>query len=600
MKLEIADRARLARDGFMTQTVDCVTTGMRPAFDCALLPQPKIHHTQWDHGDTTSRALLAWLYVREITGDDQAGREVENGLWQHLQSILHPQTGLACVPEHSAADHGRYYYHLWDQGRVLRYLVARLRIFQFDKAEKKRLLVLIRRLQAGLRHLATPWQLANGKTALSWTSDVFWNDSTTLPNDRDFGAQNWTGWCIVTSQLIEPQTMLAEITGDGQDLETALMFARGFLAGYEQRRQSTMPMFAADGHFRGHFHGAVSGLLGLVKLAQLLWAGGATKQATEWIALATRAYRWIFSPERNVNPGCSCGYFPETAADVPHSSSELCCTADMVELAIELAQCADLDAQWTELSDLWDDVERFTRNEIFKMQFTRVEKIWPHVITAGNMTAAQARQCLQKLLGTWGSCRNYLPDAGWYRGRLQLNLPSIDNRSRVSDETPMLTSGGCCAYSGVRALHAAWKQSVVTEQCLTSVRIPSRHEDQNVVLQPIKEGGIAFNARSDHRLRIRISPRIKFDTVRVAGQRVQDWSVDKRWLTLTLQNGERGTVRWPAPLWSTREVAGPINHLGLWPDTKRDERLACVLDYRGNELTSITPAAIKLSYLDGL
>lgn len=589
----IQQRTILARDGFMTQTVDCVATGMRPAFDCVLLPQPKIRHTQWDHGDTTSRALLAWLYVREITSDDKTGRKIEDGLWQHLQSCLHPQTGLAFVPEHSDLLNCQYYYHLWDQGRVLTYLAARLRISGED--EQKRLLVLIRRLQAGLCHIATHKKLPDGETALTWASDAFWNESSTLPGDRDFGDQNWVGWCLVASQLIEPQTMLAEITGDPHDLDLAMMTARGFLAGFEKRRLSTAPMFAADGHFRGHFHSAVSGLLGLVKLSRLLWARGETVQATEWIDLTTRAYRWIFDPKRNVNPGCSCGYFSETAAEVPHGCSELCCAADMVELAAELAQCAALNLRWAKLSDLWDDVERFTRNEIFKMQFTKLDRLLPHTVDP-----ASALETLSRLLGTWGSCRSFLPDAGLYTGRkdAQLNMPQA--ATPATDDTPMLTSGGCCANSGVRALYTTWKQTVVTGECVTSVRIASRHEDLNVVLKSLDEGGLRFHARRDHTLRIRIPMRVKFDTVRVEGSQIREWSADHRWLSLTLRADEKGTIRWPVVEWSAREVAGPVNRLGLWPGVGLEERLTCVLDYHGNELVHIEPAAIKLPYLDGL
>ena len=596
MKKTITQRVRLARDGFMMQTVDPVPTGMRPAFDCVLLPQPRIRHTQWDHGDTTSRALLAWLYVREITGDESTGRELEDGLWQHLQSVLHPQTGLAFVPEHSDIPGGQYYYHLWDQGRVLTYLAARLRIS--PESGRSHVLDLIRSLQAGLRRIATKTELPGGATALTWASDAFWNDSTTLPDDRDFGDQNWVGWCLVASQLIEPQTALAELTGAPQDLALAMETARGFLAGFEERRLSTAPMFAADGHFRGHFHSAVSGLLGLVKLSRLLWSRGETALATEWIDLTAQAYGWIFNPQRNVNPGCSCGYFPETAADTPHKCSELCCVADMVELAAELAECAPLDPRWASLNDLWDDVERFTRNEIFKMQFTDMDRLLPHIadLAAGTDT-------LSRLMGTWGSCRTFLPDAGMYPGRedAQLNMPQA--ATPATDGTPMLTSGGCCAYSGVRALRAAWKLSVITDGSETVVRIPGQHSDSNVAITPLESGGIqilSFRSHSDGTLRIRIPARVKFESVVVTGPKDLEWSVDHRWLSLHLLSEEEGTIQWPVPEWSISEMAGPLNHMGLWPGTPRDERLTCILEYRGNELVRITPSAICLPYIAGL
>ena len=593
MKKIIAQRVLLARDGFMMQAVDPVSTGMRPAFDCVLLPQPRIRHTQWDHGDTTSRALLAWLYVREITGDDKTGSDLEAGLWRHLQSILHPQTGLAFVPEHSDVPGGQYYYHLWDNGRALTYLAARLRVS--PAGEPTHLLALIRRHQSGLRRIATKTQLPGGEVALTWASDVFWNESTILPADRDFGDQNWGGWTIVASQLIEPQTMLAEFTCDPQDLTLAMETARGFLAGFEERRLSSAPMFAPDGHFHGHFHCAVSGLLGLVKLSRLLWSRGETTRATEWIDLTVRAYGWIFDPQRNVNPGCSCGYFPETAADLPHKCSELCCAADMVELASELAQCASLDPRWASLSDLWDDVERFTRNEIFKMQFTDMDRLLPYIADK-----AEGTDTLSRLLGTWGSCRTFLPDAGLYPGReaTQFNMPQA--ATPATDDTPMLTSGGCCAYSGVRALYVAWKLSVAPCGSETVVRIHGRHEDGNVSITPIESGGIQLHSRHDGMLRIRIPAHVPFESVVVTGPSVYEWSSDHRWLSLNLLGDQSGTIQWLVPEWSTSEIAGPLNHMGLWPGIPRDERLTCILDYRGNELVRITPSSLRLSYISGL
>ncbi len=59
MKLLIEQRLRLAREGFMRQAVSRLRDGVRPHFDNALAPVPKIAPAQWDCGDMTSRALIA-------------------------------------------------------------------------------------------------------------------------------------------------------------------------------------------------------------------------------------------------------------------------------------------------------------------------------------------------------------------------------------------------------------------------------------------------------------------------------------------------------------------------------------------------------------
>ena len=265
----------------------------------------------------------------------------------------------------------------------------------------------------------------------------------------------------------------------------------------------------------------------------------------------------------------------------------------MVELSAELAQCAPLDARWAELSDLWDDMERFTRNEILKMQFTRMDRLLPHTVDS-----AAAAHTLSRLLGTWGSCRSFLPEAGMYPGRRDalLNMPQA--AAAATDDTPVLTTGGCCAYSGVRALYAAWKHAVLTEGTRTVVCIPGHHDDANVALSPIDGGGIRFHARRDHTLHVRIPMRVK--AADVVGPGDHKWSDDRRWLSLALRAGDKGTIQWTVPEWSVSEVAGPLNHLGIWPGIRRDERLTCVSSYRGNELIRITPSAIKLSYINGL
>ena len=101
-------------------------------------------------------------------------------------------------------------------------------------------------------------------------------------------------------------------------------------------------------------------------------------------------------------------------------------------------------------------------------------------------------------------------------------------------------------------------------------------------------------------LRIRIPAHVPFESVVVTGPSVYEWSSDHRWLSLNLLGDQSGTIQWLVPEWSTSEIAGPLNHMGLWPGIPRDERLTCILDYRGNELVRITPSSLRLSYISGL
>jgi len=96
-----ADRAL---HGFMVRSVDPVPDHpelRQAAFGCAALPTPSIVHSQWDWGDCTARAIRDWVYLREMTGEQTFGRDVEDSQQATLLWLLVPETGMPCVPERS-------------------------------------------------------------------------------------------------------------------------------------------------------------------------------------------------------------------------------------------------------------------------------------------------------------------------------------------------------------------------------------------------------------------------------------------------------------------------------------------------------------------
>jgi len=587
----------------MTHTVDRVASGYCPTFDCVLLPIPQLRHTQWDHGDVMSRALLAWQYVAQITGDQSAGKDIRQGLWRHLRSVVHPQSGMAFVPEHSDVASGHYYYHMWDQGRLFDYLVLRMTAPSTNPSELDSLLGMVRRLQMGVLSLAVQHRLQNGEVALYWPLDVFWGGKPGLPPSRDFGDQNWYGWCISSSQLLGPQSLLAKATGDESDLDLAIQIARGFLAGLEHRRGSTCPMFGPQGGFRGHWHGAISGLSALVTLARHLWTLGDRSLSQEWIALAKRVYGWLRNGDLNTNPVSSCGMCPETASDEPWSASEICCTADLIELSVNLAACANLRPEWRELADAWDVVERATRNELLKTQITTPEALIPQVLADRNVDISETRTRLSKLSGAWASGRTFLGDLGQYIGPVALRdrFATLSSEAMLRPDTPMLHSGGCCAYSGIRGLFAAWKHSVVQQDDTTEIRIPTEYQDANVTVHSRGAGTLSFSTHRDCSLRLRCPAHVKPDEILLDGAQVRgSWGTDSRWLSLPLVAGDTGTLAWPTIEWQTREVIGPINEQGAMPGVDANERVESTLTYQGNLLVDVQPSPLRLPYMEGL
>ena len=75
MKRAIEQRLRRARDGFMRRALTPTPNGLRPHFDMALAPVPRLAHAQWDFGDVTfNTAPLSVAYFSEPdVGDGMTG-----------------------------------------------------------------------------------------------------------------------------------------------------------------------------------------------------------------------------------------------------------------------------------------------------------------------------------------------------------------------------------------------------------------------------------------------------------------------------------------------------------------------------------------------
>ena len=70
--VDFAERAACALHGFLSRGPELLPGPAgyyRTHFSCGLLPRPSLAHGRWDCGDLTSRAILAWIAVREMTGD---------------------------------------------------------------------------------------------------------------------------------------------------------------------------------------------------------------------------------------------------------------------------------------------------------------------------------------------------------------------------------------------------------------------------------------------------------------------------------------------------------------------------------------------------
>lgn len=417
--------AQLALAGFMQSSPSCSSgENCRPNFHGGLLPYAVRSHGQWDHGDCTGRSLIAWSALREITGDQEMGLEVEMAQKDYLLSLLHPETGLVFVPELSEPEKKAYYYHMWDQSRTLRALVH---WYKTVPADRSRLKPFIERMIAGLDQLATvrgtdeKWGAYTG-----FTSDAYFDG---LPVNDD------NQWVQVRGGLsVEPLVQWVEITGDAAALNLARLFSNAALATNKVgiSGNTTEADIKPDGSFDGHLHSKTATLIGMARLGSYLLKKGRQDIGISYLQAARKSYDWLFGPECGAN---RMGWIPERPG-TPHS--ETCCAADVMELAEILASCADLTPSFKNWTDFYDDLERMAVNVPARTQI-RLTPEWEAFLAANyGDDAEKGLETARKFNGTWSA--TFFPN----------DLTRSDG----------LILGGCCQYSGVTTLYTGWKNAM--------------------------------------------------------------------------------------------------------------------------------------------
>lgn len=459
---DIVSSARKALGGFMSNLPERLpgTDGFYRAYhNSTALPAPAISHCQWDLGDCTGRAVTDWTFLREMVGDSRTGAEVERGQKELLLSLLNAETGLVFTPELSDAPGKKYYYHLWDQGRTLRALVHWHRSLEDEPAQKVEIGQRIERMIDGLTALGVHGKDGSWGEYEVFTSDIYINNEPRPSEAFSPEAGNIWAW---GGQLIEPLVEWFEATGEERALRFAMGLANGTLSGRQSDGHTGKVKraleFGEDGSFTAHFHNRVSVVLGIVKLAETLYKKGEHAEGLKLLSRAKRIYDWIFDPARNINAAGSYGWFPESMqADGNRARvlSETCCTADMIELAAELAKASRLDPSLSDLARLWDDVERFTLNGLMKAQFS-VSPEYEKVLARTMEVAGSPAERTKKIKAAIELA--YRMDGSFW----DVFYPNGVQITRGTN-TPLLTVGGCCSYSGVRGLYGCWKNIISKE-----------------------------------------------------------------------------------------------------------------------------------------
>ena len=442
--IDPVERTQRAMRGFMSQ-VPVRMPGpegyYRAIFYGQLLPHARRDSAQWDFGDCTARAVRAWYYLREITGDTTTGTEVEQGERRLLLSIINPKTGLVYVPDRSNKQKGTYYYHCWDQNRTL---LALIWLYQNEPEQQETLRPVIERMIEGFDRFATLrgtdecWGPYAG-----WPCDEYVNDTPGKPYD-DYFANNRVG------PFIEPLVFWAEITGDEKYIDMAVRYANCELSGHQSDPaapdKKAYFLFHPDGSCVGHFTVKVTTGIGIGRLSRYLADHGRAEEARRYLRTVRKTYDWIVAPT-NIYRGGHTGWMPESWTP-RQDIHETCNTSELMQFAEAMASCAHLDPEFHEWANLYDDIESFFVNTIARIQL--------------NFTP-EFETRLRTYYGVYG----YDPDkqletARRYDG-VCISVIKPNDRYGTDKDSPPYCLVGCCHYSGMRAIHTAWLNAMAYE-----------------------------------------------------------------------------------------------------------------------------------------
>lgn len=532
------------------------------------LPEPLFRDDQWDWGDCGARAVLAWIYLREMTGDMTFGRQTEWGERAMLAHILAPDTGMPYVPTASKPEENQYYYETWDQGRTLQTLVAMWQA-EADQAAKEDLRKRIDKMISGLSQAMT-----RGSDPKFGSYAIF-----SLEGGPNKPKNNIP--CPATGPLLEPLAKYWAATNDNATRK----FLDELLAGVLSEKEDKNALFEENGSFYGHFHGHIATALGIARYGKVLYEKGEKTRGLELLQWAKKVYDWTISPN-NINAGSSWGWFPENVGDQKSvkECAEICCVADMVEYAALLASCATLDKGLKDWDALWDHVERYTINSIIPTQF---------IITEDYKAALKAAEAVKPATGRSLDADLAIAErieGGW----VALFMPN-ELCTRQPDGLVEQYTGGCCGYSGARALHACWRSAVADDGQAARIRLPICRKSKTLT-QTVTEGPDL------------VRQNIKLLQPRLLSVRIPDWAdiskvkaksakgeklpftVYGRWLQFKkLKAGSSIWVTYPLMMrLSNEKVGGSGKNMDFSPAS---EKRAFTAIYWGNRVIGMQPKA---------
>jgi hypothetical protein len=427
-----------------------------PYFDVLFRrPYAEASHSFPDLVDLTGRYWEGAMLVREMT--DRAV-ETEPLLRQRALGLFSEPDGLTYNPA------TRFSYHRTDITGFTRVLFALVRRAELEPSPENR-----RAVQAAVRAV---------KKILPTEGDIAWIPSQVWHNGEwEMPMPPPSGDGFATILMLRPLTEASAVLNDQEPLDLAVKLVKGLRAGGE---------YDEEGRFTGHVHAHLDGITGIVDCGLLT----GDRSMVEW---GSRAFDYIrrFSTEF--------GWIPENLDRVDDCTGcESCAIMDYVDAAILLARGGR--------NDLWDLVERVTRNHLVESQI--IDPSWlPEPPDAHDDDITIQRQMGRRMVGAfagWSSPIGILAyDESYWNGSWNRYGPGpwdhIENgRIRAIQN--------CCAPSGFKGLSRVWRAAARVEAKTLVVELPFDRElaDASVAARQPFGQGLTVTVRTPLKIRVRV------------------------------------------------------------------------------------------------
>ncbi|MBI2844081.1 MAG: glycoside hydrolase family 127 protein [Armatimonadetes bacterium] len=345
--LDLADRARLA--------INCLTGALDPDYGYEMYfvarfsSNPPFMHHEASGLPTNNPKFAESLPMMRLMSGSAQNLDIERGMIQRMLALI-GDDGLYYAPLT-----GRPWHHDWDRADDdfaniygnSRFLLAMMAWYQYDGNPIWK--HYIQEMISGLR------KVARFEGDMAYFPDPKIGESFSyprsgyppdLPEPTDIGF----GIHMYHSGVVRALSKWAEMTGDKDTLDFARKLAN-WLSQPKLWAPEAQPAHIVGperGHFSGHFHAHVASLRGL-----MVYAIVANDQSMKEFVRNGYEYARNFGVSR-------IGWFPEGTNGDGATRCEACCTADMVALAIKLADAG--------VGDYWEDVDRYARNQLVEQQ----------------------------------------------------------------------------------------------------------------------------------------------------------------------------------------------------------------------------------------